>query len=282
MLHRSTPTFEELLAPLPLYSPRRWYYSAASAFLRSIGISSEGIRLAYRHGFDSGMIMNYIYKDVPNGRFYIGKLIDRAFLNQVTCKAFRAIKDIQKDMIKDYIQERDGQPTFIVDLASGKADYIFDVLKENAGQVRVLLRDIDETAIAQSREIAKNFGLEHILSYELANALDSDSLRGISPRPNLLIEVGLYGIIHDDEQVRSHLNDVKNIVNPDAILFNVQTHNPQIEFIARALRNQAGERCVWHLRAAKTVIHWAEMAGFRNPNVVMDPYGIYAVVMMRN
>lgn len=282
MPHRSMPTFEELLSPLPFYSPKRWYYTLASAFLTSIGMSSEGIRIAYKHGFDSGMIMNYIYNNVPNGRFYAGKLIDRAFLNQVTCKAFRAIKDIQKNMIKDYIQERHGDPIFVVDLASGKADYIYDVLRETDVSVRVLLRDIDERALMESREIGKNWDLENVVSYELASALDSDSLSRITPKPDLVIEAGLYGIIHDDDQIRSHLKDLKNILDPDAVLFNVQTYNPQIELIARTLKNRAGERCVWHLRSASLVIGWAEEAGFKDPNVVMDPYGIYAVVMMKN
>jgi hypothetical protein len=282
MQHRSMPTFEELLLPLPFYSPRRWYYALTSAFLTSIGMSSEGIRIAYKHGFDSGMIMNYIYNNVPNGRFYVGKRIDRAFLDQVTCKAFRAIKDIQRNMIKDYIQERQGNPTFVVDLASGKADYIYDVLRETDASVKVLLRDIDKRALIESREIAKNLDLEDVVSYELANALDSGSLSRITPKPDLVIEAGLYGIIHDDDQIRSHLKDLKDILDPDAFIFNVQTFNPQIELIARALKNQAGERCVWHLRPASLVIGWAEEAGFKDPNVIIDPYGIYAVVIMRN
>ncbi|MGH7808046.1 MAG: class I SAM-dependent methyltransferase family protein, partial [Thermodesulfobacteriota bacterium] len=91
-----------------------------------------------------------------------------------------------------------------------------------------------------------------------------------------------YGIIHDDEVIRRHFHDMRDILNPDAILFNVQTYNPQIELIARVLRNQEGERCVWHLRPAELVIGWAEEAGFRDPKVTMDPFGIYAVVMMRN
>ncbi|KAB2833710.1 MAG: hydrolase, partial [Candidatus Dadabacteria bacterium] len=94
--------------------------------------------------------------------------------------------------------------------------------------------------------------------------------------------VGLYGIIHDDSLVRAHLAQLRDILNPGALLFNVQTYNPQIELIARVLRNQEGERCVWHLRPADEVIGWAEEAGFRDAKVTYDPYGIYAVVMMRN
>ena len=276
------PSFEELLKPPPAYYPKNIYYKFYSLFLRTIGMFSEGMRIGFTHGFDSGMIMNYVCQNTPSGRFYIGKVLDRIFLNQVTCKAFRAIKEIQKNVIKNYLQERNGDPTFIVDLASGKADYIYDALRETNGNVKVLLRDLDETALKESRAIAEKLNLLNKVSYEQGNALDIESLKRIYPKPNLVIEVGLYGIIHDDELLRRHFFELKDILNPGAILFNVQTYNPQIELIARVLKNRDGERCVWHLRPVELVIEWAEKAGFIKPQVTMDPYGIYAVVMMRN
>lgn len=276
------PSFEELLKPPPAYYPKNIYYKFYSLFLRTIGMFSEGMRIGFTHGFDSGMIMNYVCQNTPSGRFYIGKVLDRIFLNQVTCKAFRAIKEIQKNVIKNYLQERNGDPTFIVDLASGKADYIYDALRETNGNVKVLLRDLDETALKESRAIAEKVNLLNKVSHEQGNALDIESLKRIYPKPNLVIEVGLYGIIHDDELLRRHFFELKDILNPGAILFNVQTYNPQIELIARVLKNRDGERCVWHLRPVELVIEWAEKAGFIEPQVTMDPYGIYAVVMMRN
>jgi hypothetical protein len=275
------PSFEELLKPPPAYYPKNIYYKFYSLFLRTVGMFSEGMRIGFTHGFDSGMIMNYVCQNTPSGRFYVGKVLDRIFLNQVTCKAFRAIKEIQKNVIKNYLQERNGDPTFIVDLASGKADYIYDALRETNGNVKVLLRDLDETALKESRAIAEKLNLLNKVSYEQGNALDIESLKRIYPKPNLVIEVGLYGIIHDDELLRRHFFELKDILNPGAILFNVQTYNPQIELIARVLKNRDGERCVWHLRPVELVIEWAEKAGFIEPQVTMDPYGIYAVVMMR-
>jgi Putative methyltransferase len=281
MLRKGMPSFEELLNPLSIYSPKNWYYKFYSLFLRTIGMVSEGIKTGYTYGFDSGMIMNYVYQNTPRGEFFIGKLLDRAFLNQITCKAFRAIKEIQKNSIKNFLEERGGNPTFIVDLASGKADYIYDALMETKANVKVLLRDISETVLKESRAIAESLNLEDKLSYDVGDALDAESLKRI-PKPNLVIEVGLYGIIHDDELIRRHFFELRDILNPEAILFNVQTYNPQIELIARALKNSNDERCVWHLRPVETVINWAERAGFKNPKVTMDPYDIYAVVMMRN
>ena len=281
MHYNMTPTFEQLKDPLPVYSPKSMYYSLIGLFLKTFGRLSEGINRGFAYGFDSGMIMNYIYNNKPQGRFYIGKVMDRLFLNQITCKAFRSIKQIQIDFIKSYILERGDEPTFIVDLASGKADYIYETLKTAGNNVEVLLSDIDQSVLDESRGIAGSLNLEGKVRFQCGDALDVENLRKIGRKPDLLVEVGLYGIIHDDALIREHLLQVKNILTPGAILFNVQTQNPQIEMIARSLRNQKGERCVWHLRPVEDVVKWAEEAGFRNPRVTMDPYDIYAVVLMR-
>jgi len=281
MICRMSPTFEQLKNPLPLYSPRAVYYSMFGLLLETFGRISRGIDIGFTHGFDSGMIMNYIYNNKPQGSFIIGKYLDSIFLNQVTCKAFRSIKQIQSDMINDYLRERGEEETFIVDLASGKADYLYDILKESTFNIEMLLCDISESVLIESQEIAKKLNLGKKVKFKQGNALDTENLKKITRRPDLLIEVGLYGIIHDDEYVKRHLSEVKEILNPDAILFNVQTQNPQIELIARSLKNQDGERCVWHLRPIDQVVSWAEEAGFRNAEVTMDPFNIYAVVLMR-
>ena len=278
----SFPCFEELKAPLPWYSPKNYYFKLISLLLRTAGRLSEGIRIGYDSGFDSGMIMNYIYKNVPLGRLYVGKAIDEAFLNQTTCKAFRAVEQIQKDKIKHYLSEKNGKPAFIVDMASGKADYLYEALNNGSPRARALLRDINEEALDESRRVAQSLGLGERVAYELGDALDPKSLRRIPRNPDLVIEVGLYGIIHDDERIKKHLSELREIVNPGALLFNVQTYNTQIELIARTLKNQEGGSCVWRLRPAELVIGWAEEAGFRDPEVTMDPYGFYAVVLMRN
>ena len=274
-------TFEQLQETLPPCSAKNLYYKLLAAFLRTFGRLSCGIDTGFTYGFDSGIIMNYIYGNKAQGRFGVGRILDRMFLDQVTCRAFRSIKRIQTDMIDQYLRERNEKPTFIVDLASGKADYIYEILKSSDAGLKVLLCDIAESSLRESRKIADKLGVGDKVRFHRGNALDAENLRRIEPGPDLLIEVGLYGIIHDDAVLRAHLADVGRILRPGAILFNVQTQNPQIESIARVLRNQHGERCVWHLRPAEKVVGWAEEAGFGDSEIVMDPYNIYAVVMMR-
>jgi len=280
---RRIPSFDELSQPLPLYAPKRWYYEGLSLLLQTLGSMSEGIKTGYTYGFDSGMIMNYVYENNPRGSLYIGRLLDRVFLDQATCKAFRAVKRIVHDVLSGYLDGRNGKPTFIADLASGKADYIYDVLAGgDYGNVELLLRDIDPKALEESRAIALEKGVPNRITYERADALDTAALKRIPVRPDLVVEIGLYGIIHDDGLIRRHLRELVELLDPEALLFNVQTYNPQIELIARALKNREGERCVWHLRPVEALIEWAEEAGFAGPEITMDPYGIYAIVLIKN
>ena len=281
MICNMAPTFQQLKEPLPLYSPKAVYYGLVGLLLKTVGRMSRGIDIGFTHGFDSGMIMNYIYDNKPQGTLFIGKYLDRLFLDQLTCKAFRSIKQIQKDKINSFLSERNDKKTYIVDLASGKADYLYDILEESRSDIEVLLCDISESTLKESRETANKLNLDSKVNFKQGDALDNDHLNSITKKPDLLIEVGLYGIIHNDELIKRHLHDVKQLLKPDAILFNVQTQNPQIELIARSLKNQDGERCVWHLRPIEDVIKWAEEAGFKDPDITMDPYNIYAVVIMK-
>ena len=130
MSRKSIPSFEELKRPLVGRDPKKYFYLAAGLFLRTVGRLSDGIDTGFRYGFDSGMIMNYIYENVPHGKSFIGRWLDAAFLDQTTCKAFRAVKQIQIEAISGFINERSGHETLIVDLASGRADYIYEVLKD--------------------------------------------------------------------------------------------------------------------------------------------------------
>ena len=80
-------------------------------------------------------------------------------------------------MIKDYLSQRNGAPTLIADLASGKADYLCDALMETGTQAKILLRDIDESALKESKAIAQNLRLPNEIKYELGSAIDPESLK---------------------------------------------------------------------------------------------------------
>jgi Putative methyltransferase len=95
-----------------------------------------------------------------------------------------------------------------------------------------------------------------------------------------VIELGLYGIYHDDALIERHLHDLAETAAPRQIVFNVQTRNPEIEYIARVWRDHRGERCVWRLRPLELLLGWARSAGYMPAAVRSDSQGIYRLVRL--
>ena len=118
------------------------------------------------------------------------------------------------------------------------------------------------------------------MQFVQGSAFERDGLAGLDPRPSTVIELGLYGIYHDDELIRRHYVDLAEIVAPEQIVFNVQTQNPEIEHIARVWRDHRGERCVWRLRPLEMILQWAAAAGYEPATVRADRHGIYRVVRL--
>ena len=87
------PTFAELQRDLPLRSPRAWRFGALALASRAGALVSEGLRVGYAHGFDSGPFMAHVYANRPAGRTALGRSVDRRLLARRTCVAFREIRE---------------------------------------------------------------------------------------------------------------------------------------------------------------------------------------------
>ena len=58
-------------------------FAVARAALKIAGRLSNGIDLGWRSGFDSGLSLDYVYKNEPRGVTGIGRLIDKSYLNSI-------------------------------------------------------------------------------------------------------------------------------------------------------------------------------------------------------
>lgn len=270
------PTFVELQRELPPTSPRAWWFGAQAAASRAGSLLSEGLRIGHDHGFDSGPFMAHVYANVPRGRTPIGRLIDRRLLARRTCQAFREIHELAREAVEDAIRSYpDGAPV-IADLAAGPAPYLFAALSAHP-RARGVICDIDPAALDQARSEASRLEIADRVSFVHASAFDRQALAERRPQPAIVIELGLYGIYHDDTLIERHFQDLADTVRPEQIVFNVQTQNPEIEHIARVWRNQRGERCVWRLRPLELILEWAAAAGYEPASIRSDRHGIYRV-----
>jgi Putative methyltransferase len=270
------PSFAELQRELPPTSPRAWRFAALRAAGRMGALASDGLRIGYRHGFDSGPFMAHVYENRPAGRTALGRALDARLLRRPTCEAFRDIRALAELAVLEAI-DATGERAVVADLAAGPAPYLLRALAQRPG-ARAVLGDVDEAALAQARAAAERLGLADRVRFVRADAFARDSLAELEA--DVVIELGLYGIYHDDALIARHLRDLAELVGPSGVVFNVQTRNPEIERIARVWRNAAGERCVWRLRPVEQILGYAEAAGFAPASVTADRHGIYRVVRL--
>jgi hypothetical protein len=268
--------FEALRAELPRSSPRAWRFAALRLASRAGACVSEGTRIGHRHGFDSGAFMAHVYADRASGRTPLGRRLDRRLLDRATCQAFRDIRRLAEDAVIAAIDAAGGEAV-VADLAAGPSPYLLDALT-GYPDARAVLCDIHAAALEQAAAAARERGVQDRVTTRVASAFDRAALDDLQPRPDVVCELGLYGIYHDDALIERHFADLAETLAPGQIVCNVQVANPEIEYIARVWRNAEGERCVWRLRPAEQIEGYARAAGYEAASVTADRNGIYRVM----
>jgi SAM-dependent methyltransferase len=276
----AAPSFAELQRDLSPSSPRAWRFAALALASRAGALLSDGLRIGHAHGFDSGPFMAHVYADRPAGRTALGRRVDGRLLARRTCRAFREVRALAEQAVLDAIDAHPDRAPVIADLAAGPAPYLLEAIARRP-YARALVCDIDPAALAQAEAAARRLGVEDRVRALRADAFDRGALRSLDPRPDIVVELGLYGIYHDDALIERHLHDLAELVAPAQIVLNVQTENPEIEYIARVWRDRRGERCVWRLRPAGLLLGWAAAAGYVPGSVTADGGRIYRVARLR-
>jgi 16S rRNA G966 N2-methylase RsmD len=273
------PSFSDLQRELSPTSPRAWRFALLRAGSRAGAMLSDGLRIGYRHGFDSGPFMAHVYANRPSGRTVVGRAIDRRLLRRRTCVAFRDIRAIAERAVFDALRAERAPAPVVADLAAGPAPYLLSALTRHT-HARAIVGDTDPEALAAARRDAEALGIADRVQFVQASAFDREALQRLRPSPDIVVELGLYGIYHDDELIERHFHDLAAVVSPSQIVFNVQTRNPEIEHIARVWVNQEGGRCVWRLRPVEQLLEWARDAGYEPATVEADRFDIYRVVRL--
>ncbi len=190
------------------------------------------------------------------------------------------MRALAEQAVLDAIDAHPGGAPLIADLAAGPAPYLLEAIARRPGAT-ALVCDIDPAALAQAESAAKRLGLEDRVRIRHADAFDREALRSLEPKPDVVVELGLYGIYHDDALIERHFRDLAELVAPGQIVMHVQTANPEIEYIARVWRDHRGERCVWRLRPVELLLGWAAAAGYSPSSVTADGERIFRVARLR-
>ncbi len=280
MLQKTLPTYETLLRPLPSYSLKAWYYGLMKLSLQTVGRLSHGVQIGYKYGFDSGVMLEYVYRNQPGGITPVGKLIDWFYLNSEGWYGIRNRAELLKTTLHQTLQsyQQQGKPFILLDVACGGGRYDLEVLRQlPVESFRATLRDYKLENVTKARQLSDRLGV--FAQIEQADAFSDADLDRVQPRPNIVVVSGLHEILPDDNLIRHHFQQLYRIMPASGtLIFTIQPVHPQLELIARVLPSHTGQPWVMRLRSWSLIQQWAEAAGFKNLQVQMEPNGIFGVV----
>ncbi|MEK6349405.1 MAG: bifunctional alpha/beta hydrolase/class I SAM-dependent methyltransferase [Burkholderia sp.] len=262
------------------FAAARWAVTRAG--LRLGAMLSDGLALGRRLGFDSGSTLDYVYRNEARGRFGIGRLFDRAYLDSPGWTGIRQRKLHAEELIgiaSARLREA-GREVRIVDIAAGHGRYVLDSIAAAAvAPDGILLRDYSPPNVEAGRALIAQRGLGAVARFEQGDAFDEASLTALNPRPTLAIVSGLYELFGENAAIERSLRGLASAVPPGGYLvYTGQPWHPQLEFIARALNNHRGDaHWVMRRRSQAEMDELVARAGFRKLEQRIDAMGIFTV-----
>ena len=275
---------ESLAAPLPHNSPRDLYWRATRAGLRFGSNLSDGVKLGFDTGFDSGSTLDYVYRNRPSGKSALGKLIDRNYLNSIGWRGIRQRKVHAEELLRLAMAKLrvQGEAVRIVDIAAGHGRYILEALDGMEQQPdSILLRDYSDVNVRDGAALIEQKGLGDIARFVKGDAFDRDDLAALDPKPTLAVVSGLYELFGSNRMVGDSLAGLAAAVEEGGYLvYTGQPWHPQLELIARALTShRGGEAWVMRRRSQAEMDQLVEAAGFRKLTQRIDEWGIFSVCL---
>ncbi|WP_429220209.1 bifunctional alpha/beta hydrolase/class I SAM-dependent methyltransferase [Aeromonas veronii] len=228
---------------------QRHWFALQRNMLRRFGHLSDGMKIGLNHGFDSGASLDYIYRNQASGRWGVGKIIDRAYLDAIGWRGIRMRKMQLQQMLAHRIEAYDGQEPFrILDVAAGSGRYVLETLKRfQHKKIEVTLCDANQFNLDQAQALAEELGLCASIRYLKRDAFDPVSYEGEEGRYQLAIVSGLYELFSDNALVRRSLLGISSsLCATGALLYTAQPWHPQLHTIAHTLTNHRGE--AWKMR----------------------------------
>lgn len=251
--------------------------------MNTLGRLSAGVQLGYETGFDSGSTLDYVYRNQPEGKGLLGRMIDRSYLNSIGWRGIRIRKVHIQQMIQRALARLRQQnlPLRVVDIAAGHGRYVLDALENQPDIESILLRDYSALNVAKGQAMIEARGLAHIAQFKEGNAFDYDSLAGIHPAPTLGIVSGLYELFPSNDLLKTSLAGLAAAIPPGGVLiYTGQPWHPQLKTIANTLTShQNGIPWMMRVRSQKEMDTLVEQAGFEKCGQLIDEYGIFTVSM---
>jgi SAM-dependent methyltransferase len=252
--------------------------------MKTGGRLSKGIDLGWRSGFDSGLTLDYVYENKARGRTPLGRLIDRSYLDSPGWRGIRERKKNLETLLRQVIEKThaEGRPVRIVDIAAGGGRYLLETMRDlREIPMTALLRDYKQENVEAIRRLAAEFGLTNV-TVASGDAFNRASLAAIEPRPTIGIVSGLFELFPGNRGVLASLRGLADAIEPGGyLIYTNQPWHPQVEFIARVLRNREGQPWIMRRRTTAEMDELVRAADFEKMEMQVDEWGMFTVSIAR-
>lgn len=259
-----------------------WYrglnYWIQQFMMKHLGILSKGMQIGLKYGFDSGVTLDHVYKNKPDGVTWIGRMIDKGYLNSI---GWRGIRQRKVHMIAALEEKIDlllseGKKVSILDIAGGPARYLIEIA-EKYPEIEVRVRDYQEQNVNEGQELANKRKLANI-TYEQCDAFDPSNYNVENLSPNIVIISGVFELFSDNKLIENAIKGVAEVIKDDGyLLYTGQPWHPQLEQIAHVLGNHQGSKWVMRRRSQYELDYLFEVYGFKKEKMRIDDWGIFTV-----
>src|SRR5262249_45287819 len=127
-----------------LRGPGKPVFEATRQFLKHVGPLSDGVRLGWRSGFDSGATLDYVYRNQPRGKTLVGRTIDQNYLSSIGWRGIRQRRIHLEALLESVMAQtqQSGCDVRILDIACGGGRYVIETMRRLAHiRAEAMLRD---------------------------------------------------------------------------------------------------------------------------------------------
>src|SRR5262245_19441013 len=160
-------------------------FAIARAGLKIAGRFSRGIGIGWRCGFDSGLSLDYVYENRPNGWSPLGRLIDKSYLNSIGWRGIRERKRNLNKALRDLVLKvhRENRPVRILDIAAGAGRYVIETIRDMPEiPISATLCDYEQENVEAMRALADELNVDGAVVARRGDAFERESLASIQPR----------------------------------------------------------------------------------------------------
>lgn len=261
---------------------KKMKFELLKLIINTVGQTSNGLKLCTEHGFTSGKMLDYIYKNEPSGKFIIGKLIDKIFIRHIGWEAVRTRKNNLVNSLRRAIVSHltNKKEVFIVDVASGPAKYILETMDKFKNEnVSAVCRDIDKRWLQEGESTAQKLNLQNI-KFISSDAFDTDGFKNLEQKPNIIVSSGFYDWIMDDELVKKSMQIIyDNLQDGGYFVFTNQSGHIDLEMVSNVFSDFNHNPLKMKVRSAELVNSWTKEIGFKIIESKLDANGYYSITL---